>query len=106
MKVEPKDTEISQLFSIYFGQDFDLFFDYDKSKSFTEQAISAYKKDCEDVPEDIQRCIQELKEIINHNYCEQQLENEVFPAYYTAGDPDDKLNHREFLEKLVEELER
>ena len=106
MNISASRSEIQQLFTPYFGQDYDLFFDYDSSKPFMNQAVTAYKKDCEDVPEDIQKCIAELKEILTHNYSEQQLENEIFPLYGIAGDPDYKMSHREFLEKVVEELER
>ena len=107
MKINRNEYELLQLFGIYFSQDFDLFFDYDPKQSFLSQAVNAYKKDHKPSSDKIYKCIREIREILSHNYSEQQLENEIIPLYGIPSNPDFfKLNHREFLEKVVEELER
>ena len=107
MKINLNNYELLQLFGAYFGQDHDLFFDYDPNKSFLTQAVAAYKRDCELSPEDIQKCIGEIKEILSHGYSEEKLEHEIIPLYEIPSNPDFfKLSHQEFLEKVLEELER
>ena len=105
MTINANDYELFQL-SIYFGQDYDLFFDYDKNKPYIEQAVSAFKKDSVNDPESIPQCIKEIREIQNKNYTDQYLQENLLPEFGLFGDPDEKLNIQEFLEKIVEELER
>ena len=69
-------TEMADLFGIYFGQDYDLFTNYDESKSMIPRLVKSYKKDCS--PQDIYNIINELKELIGLGYSEENLRDNFF----------------------------
>ena len=91
LNISFNDLEIAQLFGIYFGQDKDLFTEIDLNKPMIPQLIASYKQDCS--PENLERVVQELKELISLNYSEEKLKDEVFPeigapintAYFGLG---------------------
>ena len=101
-----EELEISQMFGIYFGQDRDLFTNIDPDKPLIPQLVASYKKDSEEVLEDIEQCILELRNLINENHSEEKLRDEIFPAIGIPGNPGYfKLTHQEFLIEVLNCLE-
>ena len=98
-------TKMADLFGIYFCQDYDLFTDVDWEKPFIFQVVSSYKNDS--TRTELTEVIEELATLIAYEYTEDKLKNKVFPdlgiemSMSKLG-----LTHREFLEKVLEELER
>lgn len=99
-------TELFQMFSVYFGQDYDLFTNVDKSKPFIPQVVGSYKHDIESVPKDLEQCISELRTLISLEYQENKLEDEIFPKLGIAINLSYlKLTHQEFLKEVLQALE-
>ena len=99
-------TELFQMFAIYFGQDYDLFTNVDKSKPFIPQVVESYKHNIESVPKVLEQCISELKTLVSFEYSENKLEDEIFPELGIAINLSHlKVTHQEFLKEVLKALE-
>lgn len=104
--LKPLDkTEMADLFGIYFGQDYDLFTNYDESKPMIPQLVKSYKKDCSS--QDLNNVISELKTLIGLEYSEEKLRDKIFPKLgISISTSYVGLTYQGFLEKVLEELSR
>ena len=103
--LEPLDkTKLADLFTIYFGQDYDLFTKIDESKPFIPQAIASYKQDSNTVS--TSKAIAELRTLINLNYSEKELKKVFRKLGSSLNISYYGLTHQEFLIEVLEALER
>ena len=97
------ETEMADLFGIYFGQDYDLFTNYDGSKPMIPQLVESYKKDCS--LKDLDNAISELETLIGLEYSEEKLRDKLFPKLgISISTSYLGLTHKEFLIEVLGEL--
>ena len=92
-----------QMFGGYLHQDWMYDFIWDEGeKPHFKAAIEAYKEDCQEIPEYIDKAIQELDDLIGKNYSTPLLENQIFRELGIYVIPTSYgLTHQQFLIEVL-----